>query len=54
MPSFTDPNAFADPEDSELVRENKRILEDPCYYTFTDVRRIPPLILYVDTGSRET
>jgi len=36
MPSFTDPNAFADPEDSQLVKDHKRVLLDPYLYSYTE------------------
>ena len=37
MPSFKDPNAFADPEDSELVRNNKRQITESIAYNYTEV-----------------
>jgi len=36
MPSFKDPNAFADPEDSELVRKNKRQIPESSLYNYTE------------------
>ncbi|KIK10140.1 hypothetical protein K443DRAFT_126912 [Laccaria amethystina LaAM-08-1] len=36
MSSFKDPNAFADPEDSELVAEAKRTIPDSTTYSYTE------------------
>ncbi|KAF9048709.1 hydroxysteroid dehydrogenase [Panaeolus papilionaceus] len=40
--SFKDSNAFADPEDSQLVREAKQTITDPVSYNYTE----RDLILY--------
>lgn len=37
MSSLKDPNAFADPEDSELVRKNKRQVAESMPYNYTEV-----------------
>ena len=37
MTSFKDPKAFADPEDSILVRENKKTVPDSVSYSYTEV-----------------
>ena len=37
MVSFKDPNAFADPEDSAIVAEAKKQVEEPVEYTYTEV-----------------
>ncbi|PPQ99137.1 hypothetical protein CVT24_009327 [Panaeolus cyanescens] len=34
--SFKDPNAFADPEDSQLVREAKQVITDPVPYSYVE------------------
>ncbi|RDB26283.1 Peroxisomal hydratase-dehydrogenase-epimerase [Hypsizygus marmoreus] len=36
MSSFKDPNAFADPEDSKLVAEAKKVTSEPEEYTYTE------------------
>jgi len=36
MPSFKDFNAFADPEDSQLVRDAKKEPSDPVPYSYTE------------------
>jgi len=36
--SFKDPNTFADPEDSELVRKNKRLIPESIHYSYSEVR----------------
>jgi len=36
MPSFKDPKAFADPEDSALVAEAKTVIPDPVPYSYTE------------------
>lgn len=37
MSKFQDPNAFTDPEDSQLVADAKRIIPDPVSYNYTEV-----------------
>jgi hypothetical protein len=37
MSSFKDPNTFADPEDSELVRKCKRIIGESIHFKYTEV-----------------
>jgi hypothetical protein len=37
MSCLKDPNAFADPEDSELVRKNKRQITESMPYNYTEV-----------------
>jgi len=36
MPSFKDPKAFADPEDSQLVRDAKQVPTVPSTYSYTE------------------
>lgn len=36
MSSFKDPNAFADPEDSQLVVDAKKVTIDPVDYSYTE------------------
>uniref|UniRef100_A0A8H7Y2D2 MaoC-like domain-containing protein n=1 Tax=Psilocybe cubensis TaxID=181762 RepID=A0A8H7Y2D2_PSICU len=36
MTSFKDPNAFSDPEDSQLVRDAKKEVADPVPYSYTE------------------
>jgi hypothetical protein len=45
MSSFKDPNAFADPEDSELVRKNKRLIPESIHYNYTEVIDRSPVLL---------
>jgi len=40
MSVLKDPNAFADPEDSELVADAKKIVPDPVPYDYTEVSEI--------------
>lgn len=37
MPSFKNPNAFSDPEDSELVAKAKQERVEPGEYSYTEV-----------------
>lgn len=36
---FNDPNAFADPEDSQVVKDAKKDIFDPVPYSYTEVIR---------------
>jgi hypothetical protein len=36
MPSFKDPAAFADPEDSQLVADAKKVPVEPIEYSYTE------------------
>lgn len=38
MVNFKDPNAFADPQDSEIVADAKKHVEPPVEYNYTEVR----------------
>ena len=37
MPSFRDPEAFSDKEDSAIVAEAKKIIPDAVSYVYTEV-----------------
>ena len=37
MPSFQSANAFADPEDSQLVADAKKVVAEPVPYSYTEV-----------------
>jgi len=40
MSVLKDPNTFADPEDSKLVANAKKIVPDPVLYNYTEVSKI--------------
>jgi hypothetical protein len=40
MSIYKNPGAFADPEDSQIVADAKKELQDPTYYTYTEVGTI--------------
>lgn len=40
MSVLKDPNTFADPEDSKLVADAKKIVPDPVLYNYTEVSKI--------------
>lgn len=40
MSVFKNTDAFADPEDAQLVADAKKIIPDPVPYTYTEVRGI--------------
>jgi multifunctional beta-oxidation protein len=37
MSNFKDPNAFADPEDTKIIADAKKIIPDPVPYNYTEV-----------------
>jgi len=39
MSVFKDPNAFADPEDTKLVADAKKIVPDSVLYDYTEVSK---------------
>lgn len=41
MSSFQSANAFADPEDSQLVADAKKITTEPVPYSYTEVTDRP-------------
>lgn len=40
MSKFSSSNAFADPEDSQLVADAKKAPVDPVEYSYTEVRLV--------------
>ena len=39
MVDYSDPNAFADPEDAQIVVDAKKLIVDATPYEYTEVRR---------------
>lgn len=37
MPNYKSPDAFADPEDPQLVADAKKVIQNPVHYTYTEV-----------------